>query len=109
MSKLPSHPDELNFYFHPNRLSFAPEGIFGGEDGTKTRVVVNGEAISGDPKTMRQGYVTIRTSQDRLEVEFPSGAGAHAAKERDPEEVKQDVRDQIVSPDAAWNEYGTKV
>lgn len=109
MSKLPSHPDELNFYFHPNRLSFAPEGIFGGEDGTKTRVVVNGEAISNDPKTMRQGYVTIRTSQDRLEVEFPSGAGAHSARDRNPEEVKQDVRDQLVSPDAAWNEYGTKI
>ena len=54
VGKLPSHPDSLNVYFHPNRLSFAPQGIFGGKAGTKTEVIVNGDTLSDDPASHDQ-------------------------------------------------------
>ena len=97
VGKLPSHPDPLNVYFHPNRLSFAPQGIFGGEAGTKTEVIVNGETLSDDPASMTKGSVTLNDADDRLILEFPSGAGAGDPAERDPALLERDVRNGLVS------------
>ena len=106
VSKSPDYPEPLNIYFHPNRLSFSPDGIFGGQSGTKTRVILNGDVLSDDPAQMKQGYVTLTNDTDTLVVEFPSGAGAQDPKERDQELVRQDVRDGIVSPEMARDAYG---
>ena len=97
VGKLPSHPDALNVYFHPNRLSFAPQGIFGGEAGTKTEVIVNGETLSDDPASMTKGSVTLNDAADRLILEFPSGAGAGDPTERDQGLVERDIRNGLVS------------
>jgi N-methylhydantoinase B/oxoprolinase/acetone carboxylase alpha subunit len=104
--KLPSHPHSLNMYFHPNRLTFAPQGIFGGKPGTKTNVIVNGEVLSDTPAAMTNGYVTLADADDRLVVEFPSGAGAGDPSERPADHVKRDVDSGLVSDEAARSEYG---
>lgn len=109
MSKLPSYPDPLNIYFHPNRLSFAPDGIFGGHQGRKTHVALNDTVYSDNPDAAKLGYVTIEKSTDKLVFEAPSGAGAYDPKERDPESVKRDVRDGLESPDRAKSVYGVDV
>jgi len=108
ITKLPKHPHPLNIYFNPVRMSFAAEGIFGGGEGTKTRVVVNGDTLSDDPKSMRQGFVTIDGENDRLTLEFPSGGGAYPAGERDTDLVRRDVRDGLVSAEVAKRLYGVE-
>ena len=106
ISKLPSHSSPLNIYFHPNRLTFPARGIFGGKDGTKTNVYFNGDALSDSPSEMKQGYVTIETAEDHLEVECPSGAGAYDPKDRDTAAVHRDLRDGLETPEKAAREYG---
>ncbi|MFQ5989634.1 MAG: hydantoinase B/oxoprolinase family protein [Candidatus Methylomirabilales bacterium] len=105
LSKLPSHPFPLNVYFHPNRLSFRPHGIFGGKEGTKTRVILNNRIIGDDPEAMKLGYITLERDADRLEVEWPSGGGIYDPKERDRALVLQDVRDGLVTSERARIDY----
>ena len=106
MRKAPGHPGNLNIYFHPHRMLFPAQGIFGGGDGRRTRVVLNGTALSDDPEKMTQGYVGLESESDELVVEFPSGGGIYDPGDRNRELVERDVRDGLVSPDAASGIYG---
>jgi N-methylhydantoinase B/oxoprolinase/acetone carboxylase alpha subunit len=101
LARLPSHSQPLHVYFHPNRLSFAPDGVFGGQAGTKTRVMVNDEVRSDDPAAMTHGFVTLQHDTDRLVVEFPSGAGFGPAAERNPALVRRDEQNGLVTPHSA--------
>ncbi|MCH7787308.1 MAG: hydantoinase B/oxoprolinase family protein, partial [Chloroflexi bacterium] len=109
VAKSPNHSGPLNIYLHPNRLSFPAHGIFGGESGKKTRVILNGAVLSDDPSAMTQGYVTLEKDTDRLIVEFPSGAGIYDPRERDAAQVERDVRDGLISPEAAREVYGADI
>ena len=106
VGKLPSHPAPLNIYFHPNRLSFAPQGIFDGHPGTKTEVIHNGDVLSDDPSSITNGNVTLENSDDRLILEFPSGAGVGDPTERPSELVDRDVKNGLVSAENANSKYG---
>ncbi len=106
VGKLPSYEAPLSMYFHPNRLSFAPDGIFGGLAGTKTAVIVNGDTLSEDPASMVNGYVTLNDAEERLTLEFSSGAGAGDPTERPDELVRRDIENGLVSEDSAQSEYG---
>ena len=108
LAKLPSHPDPLNIYFHPNRLTFAPQGIFGGLPGTTTRVTLNDRVLSDDPASMTNGFVTLEGPEDRLVLEFPSGAGAGDPRERPRDRVQRDVENGLVSEHSAREEYGAQ-
>jgi N-methylhydantoinase B/oxoprolinase/acetone carboxylase alpha subunit len=108
LAKLPSHPQALHIFFHPNRLSFAPDGIFGGKAGTKTRVILNDEVLSDDPASMTQGHVSLASDTDRLTVEFPSGAGVHNPRQRPADRVRRDVQNGLVSPESARQVYGVE-
>ena len=55
---------------------------------------------------MTQGYVGLESESDELLVEFPSGGGIYDPRERDSELVDRDVRDELVSPEAANEVYG---
>jgi N-methylhydantoinase B len=105
LARLPSHPHPLHVYFHPKRLSFAPQGIFGGQSGSKTRVILNQEELSANPASMTQGCVTLAHQNDRLTVEFPSGAGVHDPTTRDRALVHRDVQNGLVKPDSARQTY----
>ena len=109
VAKSPDHSGPLNRYFHPHRLSFPAHGIFGGESGKKTRVILNGSVLSDDPSAMTQGFVTLEKDTDRLIVEFPSGAGIYDPGERDAAQVERDMRDDLISPEAAKAIYGLDI
>ena len=109
ITKLPSHPHPLNIYFHPTRLSFPPDGIYGGGLGSKTSVTVNGEVLSDNPSAMKEGYVRLESADDRLVIDWSSGGGVYDAKERDRALVLRDVRDGLVSPEMARAQYGVDV
>ena len=110
LAKLPSYSRPLNIYFHPNkRVSFPANGMFGGADGTRTRIILNGKVLSDDPESLGPGHITIETPEDRLELQWSSGGGAHDPKDRDPKLVLQDVRDGLISPKHAREVYGVDV
>lgn len=106
LAKLPSYPKALHIYFHPNRLSFAPDGLFAGQAGTRTRVFLNDRELSANPASMTQGTVSLTSDRDRLTVEFPSGAGLYPPTQRDREQVRQDVQNGLVSAEQARQVYG---
>ena len=109
ITKLPSHSAPLNIYFHPTRLSFPPDGIYGGGLGSKTSVTVNGVVLSDNPSAMKEGYVRLENADDRLVIEWSSGGGVYDPRERDKALVLRDVRDGLVSPEKALAEYGVDV
>ena len=60
-------------------------------------------------KPMRgKGQQTIPPGE-RLRLELPGGGGLGDPKEREREKVERDVRDGLVSPEAAEKVYGVKV
>ncbi len=54
-----------------------------------------------------KGQQTIPPGE-RLRLELPSGSGFGDPKERDHEKVLRDLRDGLVSPEAAEKVYGVK-
>ena len=87
-------------------LTFAPQGTFGGQAGTTTRVTLNNQVLSDDPASMTNGVVTLEGAEDRLVLEFPSGAGAGEPSARPGDRVQRDVENGLVSDERARDEYG---
>ena len=106
VGKLPSYSGPLNVYIHPNRLTFAPQGAFGGAAGAKTEVIINGDRVSDDPRAMTSGAVALQTDDDRLTLEFPSGAGVGDPGERDGGMLETDLRNGLVSKEGGLQDYG---
>ena len=93
-------------YIHPNRLTFAPQGSFGGGPGAKTEVIINGDRVSDDPRAMTSGAVTLKADNDRLVLEFPSGAGVGDQSERPRDLLETDLRNGLVSEGGKRKDYG---
>jgi len=72
-------------------------GDFGSGPGTKTVVVLNGEAVGDLDSPMELGYVTLDDDTDVLEVEFPSGARMIDPQARDADQSAKDRKNGIVS------------
>jgi N-methylhydantoinase B len=82
-----------------DRIDHPPRGRDGGSDGAAGKVFLSsGKALRG------KGIQTIPPGE-RLVVLTPGGAGIGAPAKRDPKQVAEDVRDGMVSPEAASNDY----
>ncbi|MCH7787555.1 MAG: hypothetical protein IIC22_08595 [Chloroflexi bacterium] len=53
--------------------------------------------------------MTREKDTDRLVLELPSGAGIYDPGERDAAQVERDVRDDLISPEAARETYGADI
>lgn len=82
-----------------DRTRNAAQGIAGGSPGTCTRIQLNNKDIS--PKG-----ITVAHKADRLLVETPGSGGYGNPRERDPEWVRRDVKNGLVSVSAARSLYG---
>ena len=82
------------------RCKNAPRGREGGGDGAKGRVSL------GTGKVMRgKGQQSIPPG-DRLRLDLAGGGGFGDPFTRDPERVAEDVRNEMISPDSARENYG---
>ena len=45
---------------------------------------------------------------DRVRLDLPGAAGFGDAGERDPDAVREDVSDELISPEAAKRDYGVE-
>ena len=86
-----------------DRMKFPARGRGGGAQGECGRVRLgSGAALDG------KGRQTIPAG-DRLVLEMPGGGGLGDPLTRAPEDVARDVRDGLVSPRAARDDYGVIV
>jgi N-methylhydantoinase B len=85
-----------------------PPGLAGGRPGCRGRFILNpGRADETELPTMKSG-IPLRRG-DCLRVETPGGGGWGNPLERDRELVISDVREERVSREQAWSEYGVEV
>jgi N-methylhydantoinase B len=83
-----------------DRIDHPPRGARGGGDGAAGRVrTASGRVLSG------KGHHSI-AADDRLIVEMPGGAGYGDPVKRDPAMVARDLRDGLISAEAARALYG---
>ena len=100
--------DGTNFAIYTDRVRLAPYGLFGGGDGSRTRIEIE-----------RDGQVIKLKSKDRVDLEagdiltlYSSGGGGYGpAAERDPRLVADDVDARLRQPDrcgsALWMDRST--
>jgi N-methylhydantoinase B len=92
---------DLTFARYADRQKFPPFGVLGGMDGAPGATLVNGERVkSKGISELREGdVVSLRT---------PGAGGYGHPRERDPERVRNDVRDGKVSQESARRDYGVE-
>ncbi|MCP4693643.1 MAG: hydantoinase B/oxoprolinase family protein, partial [Desulfobacterales bacterium] len=84
------------------RYQYAPEGLFGGEKGSKARFLVNGK--QGNPYGL-----TRLMPGDAVTMDAAGGGGYGDPLKRDPELVEEDVRNGYVSVESARHNYGVVI
>ena len=83
-----------------DRVNYAPRGRLGGADGACGRsILASGEALA--PKGRQ-----IVPAGDTLVLDMPGGGGYGPAFAREPALVAADIRDGLVSAEAALRDYG---
>ena len=95
--------DGTNFATYTDRVRLAPYGLFGGGEGSRTRIEID-----------RNGQVIKVKSKDRVDLKagdiltlYSSGGGGYGpSSERDPALVTRDVTEGYVSAAAAGKTYG---
>jgi len=84
---------------------FPPPGLFGGSDGTPGRVEIRSADGAAAEVPSKFPYRAARAG-DRLLLVAPSGGGYGVASERDPQAIREDIADEVLSPERARALYG---
>jgi N-methylhydantoinase B len=95
--------DGTNFATYTDRVRIAPYGLFGGGDGSRTRIEIE-----------RDGAIIKVKSKDRVDLRagdiltlYSSGGGGYGlASERDPRLIAEDVAQGYVTQSMAASLYG---
>jgi N-methylhydantoinase B len=95
--------DGVNFACYSDRMRLAPYGLFGGADGARTRI----ELKRGDETVMLPSKTRITLNKGDVLTIFTAGGGGYGAPEERPGAmIAEDVRQGMVSEDAARAAYG---
>ncbi len=96
----PSGDDDLLLFLSVERIRFAARGRCGGKDGAVGRVSI----AKDDEPLPGKGVVRIPAGETLI-FETPGGGGIGSPKERDAKSLAADVRDGLVSPQNARENY----
>jgi N-methylhydantoinase B len=88
---------------YSDRQKFAPQGLFGGKEGTRGELVLN-PATSYEQKQKSKGVTQLKAG-DLLSIRLPGSGGYGVPWERDPERVLWDVLNGKVSLRSAREDY----
>jgi N-methylhydantoinase B len=92
-------PEPLVVRAEHGKLTTAPKGYRGGQDGMAGGVFHNGNSVPDKlPLILREG--------DVLALHVPGSGGMHSPSQRDPDALSRDVAQGYVSPEAAARDYG---
>ena len=89
-----------------DRQVHRPYGLYGGRPGAPGAVVLN---PGNGAKTLTSKVTMTCRRGDVVRWVLPGGGGWGDPLERDPERVLRDVRNELVSPEAAERDYGVIV
>lgn len=98
---------EASFSLLTDRTKSDPWGLFGGDSGRRSHFFLNPD--SEDSTVLGSKSTTTLAPDDVASVQTPGGGGYGDPLERDPEKVRRDVRDGIVSPERARDTYGVVI
>ena len=95
--------EEANLQYRSERRKYRPYGVQGGHPGSASVVIWNPD---GEAKILpEKGEIRMRRG-DIIRFCQASGGGYGDPLNRDPKQVARDVRDELISPDAAKTLYG---
>ena len=90
------------------RLRYPPEGLFGGNPGSRAEIFINGEPLA-EQSWSGTGSVEFRIrAEDTVTLRFPGGGGFGDPSERDHSVVEEDLRNGYITPGAAETVYRYK-
>ncbi len=92
----------VNLGMQSGRFRLPPEGLFGGQPGTRAQFLVNGEP--GNP----YGLTQLQPG-DVVTMDAAGGGGNGDPKERPLHVLQKDVRDGKVSVESARKDYGVEI
>ncbi len=96
-------PAELTV--NTDRIFLSPYGLFGGYPGRHGRVVVTPDARTEDGVETGKGSFVVPEGST-LFLRTPGGGGYGSPLRRDPEAVRRDVENGVVTADRAREDYG---
>ena len=86
------------------RFIFRPWGVFGGKPGQPTQVILN-EGRPTEQRFRKLDVLSVKRG-DTVTLRTPGGGGFGNPLKRDPESVRMDVHNQLVTVEAARRDYG---
>ena len=93
---------------HSNRHKVPGPGLFYGDDGTLTRIVLNPDSENRETVPRQATFVPV--GPDDVVTIFAGGGGGYGDPlERDPELVLVDVLNGLVTEEAARRDYGVSL
>lgn len=96
--------DKVSFARYGDRQEFAPFGLFGGQEGSKGRFMLN-PGTSGEAR-LKSKALTALALNDVVSLRLPGGGGYGHPMDRDVVMVQQDARDGKISIKSAQEAYG---
>jgi N-methylhydantoinase B len=94
-------------FFHTSQKSkIPPQGLFGGKPGRSGEWIINEGTNEEQKLEFAMGDVIFLDYGDTVTCITPSGGGYGNPFERDPEAVRKDVVEKLVSIDRAREDYG---
>jgi N-methylhydantoinase B len=94
---------EVTWARYADRQKFAPQGLFGGKEGTKGGFLLNPQTDK-EEKAKSKGVSQLKAG-DVLSIRLPGSGGYGPPWERDPEMVRWDVLNNKVSRKSAREDY----
>ena len=88
---------------YSDRQKFAPQGLFGGKEGTKGALTLN-PGTPGEEKQKSKGVTQLKAG-DVLSIRLPGSGGYGDPRERDPEKVRWDVLNGKIGLKSAREDY----
>jgi N-methylhydantoinase B/oxoprolinase/acetone carboxylase alpha subunit len=97
ISRLVGFDGWVRLWTNPMHHIAPAQGLNGGQPGSLTRLLLNGEVLSLDSELLKTGWMTLGRDEDRLTFEGPGGGGLGNPAERDPATIEQDRRSGYIT------------
>jgi N-methylhydantoinase B/oxoprolinase/acetone carboxylase alpha subunit len=104
-SRLPGWPNPVTTSYWAHRMRVPPFGLLGGGPAAPSRVLIDGKELSRDEFLRKTEGFPLADDDTVCTTDIAGGGGFGPPRERPPEQVLEDVRNGLVSPEAAAQTY----
>lgn len=94
---------DVQFWLDTSRQKSRPWGLFGGQPGTSARV-----ELSSGARPLVKGYTVLQPG-DRVAIVTAGAGGYGSPVNRDQQNVLEDIREEVISPETAKRVYGLDI